>query len=157
MARVEIQNASRRESLPAPDQFRSWVEAAARSDRAGVLIRIVDEPESAELNHTYRHKPGPTNVLSFPFEVPNGVPNDFLGDLVICAGLVEREAREQRKAPEAHWAHLVVHGVLHLMGYDHTEDHAAEAMEAEEIAILAQLGFPNPYEFNCHEHEALPP
>jgi probable rRNA maturation factor len=151
MLHTEIDNASAAEGVPAEDRLLEWAEAAAKQDGAEVAIRIVDEAESAELNATYRHKAGPTNVLSFPFEVPEGVPNELLGDLVICAPVVEREAREQGKAPEAHWAHMVVHGMLHLQGYDHIENSEAEAMEAEEIVILAKLGFPNPY-----EDEAVP-
>jgi probable rRNA maturation factor len=151
MIRVDLHNASRARRVPGEDEFRRWAEAAAQRKEAEVSIRIVDEAESAELNQTYRHKSGPTNVLSFPFEVPEGVPNELLGDLVICAGVVEREAEAQNKSAEAHWAHMVVHGMLHLQGYDHIEDGEAEAMEAEEIAILAHLGFPNPY-----EEEALP-
>jgi probable rRNA maturation factor len=98
------------------------------------------------LNEYYRHKAGSTNVLSFPFEVPEGVLSHLLGDLVICAAVVEREAREQGKDLEAHWAHMVVHGMLHLQGYDHISETDAAVMEAEEIAILNSLGFPNPYE-----------
>jgi probable rRNA maturation factor len=151
MIRVDLHNASTARRVPGEDEFRRWAEAAAQRENAEVSIRIVDEAESAELNQSYRHKSGPTNVLSFPFEVPEGVPNELLGDLVICAGVVEREAEAQNKSAEAHWAHMVVHGMLHLQGYDHIEDGEAEAMEAEEIAILAHLGFPNPY-----EEEALP-
>jgi probable rRNA maturation factor len=151
MLHVDLENASSAQDIPEEDRFRHWAEAAAKQEGAEVSIRIVDEAESAELNETYRHKAGPTNVLSFPFEVPEGVPNDLLGDLVICAAVVEREAREQGKAPLAHWAHMVVHGMLHLQGYDHIEDSEAEAMEAEEIVILRRLGFPNPY-----EDEAVP-
>jgi probable rRNA maturation factor len=146
MIHIAIENASTARNVPENGQFRRWAEAAARREGAEVAIRIVDEAESAELNAAYRHKSGPTNVLSFPFEVPEGVPNALLGDLVICAGVVEREAGEQGKPLEAHWAHMVVHGLLHLQGYDHVEDSEAEAMEAEEIAILSDLGFPNPYE-----------
>jgi probable rRNA maturation factor len=146
MIHVAIENASTARNVPENGQFRRWAEAAARREGAEVAIRIVDEAESAELNAAYRRKSGPTNVLSFPFEVPEGVPNALLGDLVICAGVVEREAGEQGKPLEAHWAHMVVHGLLHLQGYDHVEDSEAEAMEAEEIAILSDLGFPNPYE-----------
>lgn len=146
MIHVAIENASTARNVPEDGQFRRWAEAAARREDAEVAIRIVDEAESAELNAAYRHKSGPTNVLSFPFEVPEGVPNALLGDLVICAGVVEREAGEQGKPLEAHWAHMVVHGLLHLQGYDHVEDSEAEAMEAEEIAILSGLEFPNPYE-----------
>jgi probable rRNA maturation factor len=146
MIHVAIENASTARNVPENGQFRRWAEAAARREGAEVAIRIVDEAESAELNAAYRRKSGPTNVLSFPFEVPEGVPNALLGDLVICAGVVEREAGEQGKPLEAHWAHMVVHGLLHLQGYDHVEDSEAEAMEAEEIAILSGLEFPNPYE-----------
>jgi len=142
------------ESVPAEALFQRWAEAAAadQETRTELSIRIVDEAESAELNQTYRHKLGPTNVLSFPCEVPAGVPNDLLGDLVICAPVVEREAREQGKPAEAHWAHIVVHGVLHLRGYDHLQDDEAEKMESMEIEILSGLGYPNPYEIE----EAVP-
>lgn len=145
MIRVDFENASTVSPVPAVDAFRRWADAAAERADAEVSIRIVDEAESAELNRTYRHKSGPTNVLSFPFEVPEGIPNRLLGDLVICAGVVAREALEQGKRPEAHWAHMVVHGMLHLQGRDHVEDREAEAMEAEEAAILARLGFEDPY------------
>ena len=140
-----------------PDEvlFQQWARAAAdaaANEAAEVSIRIVDESESAELNQTYRHKSGPTNVLSFPCEVPVGVPNDLLGDLVICAPVVAREALEQGKNPEAHWAHMVIHGVLHLRGYDHLQEDEAEQMEALEVEILDGLGYPNPYEIE----EAVP-
>ena len=146
MVHVELQNASSASFLPAPDQLQRWVEAAVKRERAQIVIRVVDGAESAELNAYYRHKPGPTNVLSFPFEPPPGVATDILGDLVICAAVVEKEAAEQGKSLLAHWAHLVVHGVLHLQGYDHTEENEALTMESEEIALLDGLGFPNPYE-----------
>jgi probable rRNA maturation factor len=148
MIEVEIQNASLGASLPAEERFRQWTHAALRERResAEVLIRLVDEAESTQLNADYRGKNHPTNVLSFPFEVPPDIPNTHLGDLVICAPLVTREAREQGKDVEAHWAHLTVHGVLHLLGYDHIEDSEAQRMEAEEIRILHGLGFSNPYE-----------
>lgn len=136
--------------VPEEALFRQWADAAAPEGETGVSIRIVDETESAEFNQTYRHKVGPTNVLSFPCELPEGVPNDWLGDLVICASVVEREAREQGKSSASHWAHMVIHGLLHLQGYDHIEASEAEAMESREIAILDWLGYPNPYE------EALP-
>ena len=146
MIYVDLQNGGSARSVPEADEFRRWAEAAAGSGCAEVAIRIVDEAESAELNQTYRHKPGPTNVLSFPFQVPPGVPSEYLGDLVICAGVVESEAAAQHKSPEAHWAHMVIHGMLHLRGYDHIDQREAEVMEAEEIAILGRLGFANPYE-----------
>lgn len=146
MISLEVQHATEARWVPEDEDFLRWASAAAKRDRAELVIRIVDETESAELNGQYRHKAGPTNVLSFPFEVPEGIPNRLLGDLVICAAVVEREAREQGKTLEAHWAHMVVHGVLHLQGYDHISDSDAAVMEAEEIAILKNLGFPNPYE-----------
>ncbi|MGZ8217201.1 rRNA maturation RNase YbeY [Methylomagnum sp.] len=152
MIHVDLDNASTAENVPDEGDFQRWADAAAEGEGAEVSIRLVDEAESAELNRTYRGKDKPTNVLSFPFEVPEGVPNDLLGDLVICVPVIEREAREQGKTSAAHWAHMVVHGLLHLQGYDHSEDDEAEAMEAKEIAILEQLGFPNPYE----AAEALP-
>jgi probable rRNA maturation factor len=146
MISVEVQHATVRQWVPEDGKFLQWASAAAKREDAELVIRIVDETESAELNEHYRHKAGPTNILSFPFEVPEGVPNQLLGDLVICAAVVEREAREQGKTLEAHWAHMVVHGVLHLQGYDHISESDAAVMEAEEIAILNDLGFPNPYE-----------
>ncbi len=105
----------------------------------------MDESEGRELNQQYRGKDYATNVLSFPFEAPPGVDLGLLGDLVICAGVVEREAREQNKSREAHWAHLVIHGMLHLQGYDHQEPDEAETMENLEVHLLAELGFPDPY------------
>ncbi len=134
------------ESVPSLPSFECWANAACDDVEAELSIRIVGIEESAELNETYRQKTGPTNVLSFPCEVPEGVPCTLLGDLVICAPVVEKEALEQGKITEAHWAHLVVHGVLHLQGYDHIDTRDAERMEALEVEILARLGFANPYE-----------
>jgi probable rRNA maturation factor len=111
-------------------------------------VRIVDEQESAELNEQYRHKQGPTNVLSFPFECPPGVELNLLGDLVICAPVVQREAQQQQKQELAHWAHMVVHGTLHLLGYDHLQQDEAEAMENREIRIMEDLGYSDPYRLN---------
>lgn len=117
-------------------------------DAAEITIRIINVDEMAALNLTYRHKKGPTNILSFPFQLPNGVETDppILGDIVICAEIVNREAKEQNKTKEAHWAHMVVHGILHLLGYDHLFPKDARVMEALEIEILKQLGYKNPYE-----------
>lgn len=112
---------------------------------AEVTVRIVDEAESNELNLTYRGKDKPTNVLSFPFEAPPGLELPLLGDLVICRQVVEHEAAEQGKPLMAHWAHMVVHGSLHLLGYDHIEDDEAEEMEALERDIMQELGFADPY------------
>lgn len=111
-----------------------------------VSLRFVDDETIRELNRDYRGKDKPTNVLSFPFEAPPGVPTTLLGDLVICAPVVAAEAAEQGKPLTAHWAHMVVHGVLHLLGYDHIDDADAEIMEGLEVEILAGLGVPNPYE-----------
>lgn len=146
MIRLELQNASAGAEIPSRDDFQRWAEAAIRRSSAELVIRVVDRAEGADLNRRFRGKEGPTNVLSFPFQVPAGVPCDLLGDVVICAPLVGEEAGTQGKPVRAHWAHLTVHGVLHLQGYDHLEERQAEVMEAEEIAILAALGFPNPYQ-----------
>ena len=146
---VEVQVALETAGLPTAAELRRWVAVALAGAGymrdAEVLIRIANEAESASLNQTYRHKPGPTNVLSFPFEVPAGVDIRLLGDIVICAPVVVREAVEQNKPLPAHWAHLVIHGVLHLLGYDHQDTSRAEAMENLEIRILAGLGYPDPY------------
>jgi len=142
---IDIQVATGESSLPPPERLRRWVEAALEGRPGEVSLRIVDEAEIAALNARFRQRPGPTNVLSFPFDPPPGVPLTFLGDVVICAPVVVREAREQGKTEEAHWAHLIVHGVLHLRGFDHLTPEDAERMEARERAILAELGFPDPY------------
>lgn len=141
---LQIESASR--ALPDASGFERWVGAACLSDLPGLeqTIRIVDEPESAELNQLYRGKSGPTNVLSFPGESSH-LDYAYLGDLVLCAPVVEREARQQGKSPEAHWAHMVVHGMLHLQGYDHLNDEEAAEMEALEVKILSTLGYGNPY------------
>ena len=144
---IEIQYASDAGSLPDEASLRCWAMAAmspaARSP--GLVIRVVDEDESLELNSRYRGKDKATNVLSFPFEVPDGVELSHLGDLVICAGVVNREAAEQGKSTDNHWAHMVVHGVLHLRGYDHLTEAQAVEMEALEKQILGGLGIPDPY------------
>lgn len=146
MIHLELQNAGSSTAIPDVQDFRLWARTAVQREEAEIVIRVVDEEESADLNAQYRHKAGPTNVLSFPFEAPPGVTSPILGDLVICAPVVEREAREQNKTLLAHWAHMVVHGLLHLQGYDHIVEDEALKMEAEEIAILSGLGFPDPYE-----------
>ncbi|EKF75755.1 hypothetical protein A11A3_02762 [Alcanivorax hongdengensis A-11-3] len=115
-----------------------------------VTLRIVDEEEIRALNHDFRGKDSPTNVLSFPFEMPEGLPADavapLLGDVVICTQVVRREAAEQGKTLEAHWAHMVTHGVLHLLGYDHIDDDDAQIMETLEIRTLQEQGFADPYQ-----------
>jgi len=145
---LELQRLSRVDDEPTAAQFELWVETVLDDQVSDIelVIRIVDEPESAALNEQYRHKVGPTNVLSFPVELPEGVETPLLGDLVICAPVVVREAQEQNKLVEDHWAHLVIHGVLHLLGFDHIEDQQAEQMEAEEIFVLKKLSINNPYQ-----------
>ncbi|MEH0742902.1 rRNA maturation RNase YbeY [Vibrio cholerae] len=146
---LDLQLAVEQETgLPTFEQFSQWLNAAVtlfQSD-AEVTIRIVDSEESQQLNHEYRGKDKPTNVLSFPFEAPPGIEMDLLGDLIICRQVVEQEANEQGKPLMAHWAHMVVHGSLHLLGYDHIEDDEAEEMESLEIEILDKMGIANPYE-----------
>jgi len=144
---VDIQKVHNNGDVPPDDQLESWAQAAWLGDAdSEVTVRAVDEEESRALNHQYRGKDKPTNVLSFPFEAPAGITVPLAGDLVICVPVVAEEAREQHKTAVAHWAHMVVHGMLHLQGYDHIEDEEAEAMEALEIRLLTQLGFNNPYE-----------
>lgn len=144
---LEVQYACDGEDLPDEAQLRVWALAALAGSDAAVelVIRIVDAHESRALNGTYRGKDKPTNVLSFPFEAPPGVDCNHIGDLVVCAPVVQEEAREQGKPPHHHWAHMVVHGVLHLRGYDHVDERQAQAMETLEKHILATLGIPDPY------------
>lgn len=145
---LDLQLASEATELPGEAQLRRWCELALRQRSAPseLTIRIVDEAEGRELNHTWRGKDYATNVLSFPAEIPEGLLDiPLLGDLVICAQVVEREAREQGKSSAAHWAHLTIHGCLHLLGYDHIDDDEAEEMEALERQLLAELGYPDPY------------
>ncbi|MFB9133519.1 rRNA maturation RNase YbeY [Vibrio olivae] len=133
--------------LPQSDQVQRWLEAAILpiKDEAEVTVRIVDSEESQSLNRDYRGKDKPTNVLSFPFEAPPGIELSLLGDLVICRQVVEKEADEQQKPLISHWAHMVVHGSLHLLGYDHIEDDDAEVMESLESKIMQEMGFDDPY------------
>jgi probable rRNA maturation factor len=151
---LEVQVAVAMPGLPDTANLRRWSQAAVMAGRGldadtELVIRIVDEAESASLNELYRHKSGPTNVLSFPFEPPPGMGVKdiaLLGDVVICAPVVLREAVIQGKSLEAHWAHMVIHGALHLLGCDHQDDDSAATMEALEIRLLGDLGFANPYE-----------
>ncbi len=147
MNRLDIQIATRSSEIPESRQFQQWVDQALAGVDGNheVVIRVVDEAESTQLNEQYRHKHGPTNILSFPFEAPPGVEIDLLGDLVACAPVIAAEAQQQHKKLEDHWAHIIVHGVLHLLGYDHIEDRDAEEMEALEIEILKHLNIQNPY------------
>ena len=145
---VEVQQASTSSALPDEALLcrvaSAALEAVARENYA-VCIRLVDADESAELNGRYRGKNRPTNVLSFEADIdPEVLP--VLGDLVICADVVEGEARAQGKKLDAHYAHMVVHGVLHLAGMDHEAAQDAEAMEALEVRVLQQLGIEDPYQ-----------
>lgn len=147
---LDVQIAVEKESdLPTEEQLNQWAVAALLTrteyDEPELTIRIVDEEESQELNHEYRGKAKPTNVLSFPFEAPAHVPIPLLGDLIVCKQVVEREAIEQDKTLTAHWAHMIVHGCLHLLGYDHIENEEAEEMESIERSVMAELGFEDPY------------
>ena len=145
---VVVQIACEEEELPDPGNLRVWARAAVGEQRENteLTIRVVDETEIAQLNERYRKKRGVTNVLSFPFDAPAAVDIPLLGDVVICAPVVRREADEQSKNVNAHWAHMVVHGTLHLLGFDHEKPAQAREMEALETRILADLGFDNPYE-----------
>jgi probable rRNA maturation factor len=143
---VEVNSSSTK--IPSVENIELWISAALQSDelnQAEVSVYIVDEAESQELNAQYRGKDKPTNVLSFPADIPDEVGVPLLGDLVICAPVVEREAQEQGKSLEAHWAHMLIHGTLHLLGYDHIEDDEADVMEALETRLITQLHFPAPY------------
>ena len=136
------------DALPKDEELLKWLNKILifeEKDDIELTIRFVDEKESAELNKQYRNKKGPTNILSFPFEVPAEIELNLLGDLVICSDVVKREAEEQNKQELAHWAHMVVHGTLHLLGYDHLTDAEADVMEDKEIKILSQLGYTDPY------------
>jgi probable rRNA maturation factor len=143
-----VRNAAPGEPVPRDASIRKWTAAALQGGAGEVTVRIVSAAESAELNARYRAASGATNVLSFPAGEAFSLPEDELaplGDLVVCAEVVAREAREQRKTFEAHWAHMLVHGALHLLGYDHVTASDARRMETHERALLAALGFHDPY------------
>lgn len=146
--RLVIERACDVPGIPSSRLLRQWAKAVlnTRKPDAEVHLRIVDECEMQALNREYRGKDMPTNVLSFPAELPAGVPLPLLGDIAICADVVNREAQAQSKSPQAHWAHMLVHGLLHLLGYDHQRDDEAQAMETLETGILHTLDFASPYE-----------
>ena len=146
--RIDVQYAISADGVPAAEKLRHWVDTALQGQRAGaeLALRIVDEAEITSLNRQYRGKDGPTYVLSFRFDPMPGVMTEQLGDIVICAPVVAAEAVAQGKSLEAHWAHIVIHGVLHLLGYDHHGEKEAQEMEALETRLLAALGYPHPYE-----------
>ncbi len=155
MIKFSLQIIEKTAALPKRTQIKKWLETALAdyAQDAEICIRIVNEQESAELNHQFRKKNYATNVLSFPAVTPGDIAaeNTYLGDLVLCPAVIIREAQEQNKILEHHWAHLIIHGTLHLLGFDHIIEKDAEIMEALEIKLLQQLNYPNPYE----EHETL--
>ena len=145
---VDLQNVCDTKNLPSADLFQQWVDTALTSvteQEFELTIRLVNSTESQQLNKQYRQKDKPTNVLSFPFEVPEGIELNLLGDLIICAQVVEQESKDQNKVLFDHWAHMVIHGCLHLLGYDHINDTDANEMETLEVNILAKLSITNPY------------
>ena len=144
---VDIQMASASEEAPDPQSIERWVGAAIGNQRESteLSIRIVDADEGQILNEQFRGSTGATNVLSFPFENESPEPLPLIGDIVICAPVVLKEASEQNKTLNAHWAHMIIHGVLHLLGYDHQNDSEAAIMESLETEIMQKLGFPPPY------------
>ncbi len=149
---IILQNPAKVESVPSATEFNAWLQAVALElpealkDFTELTIRIVDKTESAMLNKTYRNKEGSTNILSFQYDMLAEEIERNLGDLVICAELVQLEAKAQDKTEMAHWAHLTIHGILHLLSYDHVKSDEADCMEALEIKILAKLNLANPYE-----------
>jgi probable rRNA maturation factor len=144
---LQVQYACSDADLPSRQRLRTWAMRALQGRRAAadLVIRVVDEAESRALNARYRGKDCPTNVLAFPFEPPPQTANDYLGDLVICAPVVKREACEQGKPHSHHWAHMVVHGILHLCGYDHQSARQARQMETLERRLLGGMGIADPY------------
>ncbi|WP_199609344.1 rRNA maturation RNase YbeY [Flocculibacter collagenilyticus] len=157
---VDLQVACDNTNLPHQTDITKWLNVAINavhqlSEAASnppssyeVTVRIATPEESQQLNSEYRGKDKPTNVLSFPFQAPPGIQINLLGDLIVCADVVEHEAKQQNKPLNAHWAHMIIHGCLHLQGYDHINDEDAEEMEALEVKILADLGIDNPYQIN---------
>lgn len=144
---VEVQAVSKAINLPTPAQIEQWINTALQDSpqHSEVVVRIVDEAESAQLNAQYRSKSGATNILSFPADLPAELGINLLGDLVVCAPVLAKEALEQQKQADDHWAHIIIHGVLHLLGYDHLNDNDASIMESKEIELLQQLHISNPY------------
>lgn len=144
---IDVQFAVSADGMPDADTLRKWAAAALQEQAKTVelVIRVVDEAEITALNRQYRGKDGATNVLSFPSELPAEVGSALIGDIVICAPVVARECVLQNKSRDAHWAHLVIHGVLHLQGLDHQTDEEARLMEAREVRLLGELGFTDPY------------
>lgn len=143
---IDVQNASENNAVPDENHFRQWVTTCLEGfrDSAELTIRVVDEPEIREMNRRWRDTDKATNVLSFPAGDIEVAP-ELLGDIIICAPVIRREAEEQAKSNDAHWAHMTIHGTLHLLGYDHMNDDEAEEMESIETDKLGILGYPDPY------------
>ena len=147
-ATLDYQLACENQPVPSALVVQEWLNTLFVQQQLAsgeVTVRIVESSEGQALNQAYRQKDTATNVLSFPFEAPEGMTMDFLGDIVICAEVVNREASAQHKTRDAHWAHMIVHGVLHLLGFDHINEVDAEQMEALEVEILNKLGIDDPY------------
>ena len=144
---VDIQRAENIAEIPTDDDIKAWVRPVVEHQKcpASISVRIVHEDEIKTLNSQYRNRPEATNVLSFPCDLKDESGLRLLGDIIVCAEIVNREAREQQKTPLHHWAHMIIHGLLHLFGYDHIEEHQAEAMEKLEVSLLHQVGIPDPY------------
>lgn len=148
---IDLQMACTETELPSEAQFQLWVDTVLAEVSSEpkqdfeLTIRLVNTTESQQLNNQYRGKDKPTNVLSFPFEVPDGIDLNLLGDLIICIDVMKKEAQTQNKSLFDHWAHLVIHGCLHLVGFDHINDIEADEMESIEVSVLEKLGINNPY------------
>lgn len=155
--KVDIQNVIDDDSFPDRFHIQRWVNETLDSeiDQAELCLRVVDAIEIQNLNLRFRHKDTPTNVLSFPAELPEELfkQKPFLGDIILCSEVIQREAEEQGKLLEAHWAHMIIHGILHLLGYDHIDDKDAETMEALEIKLLDKFGYTNPYQAVEDKHD----
>lgn len=145
--KLTIENYTKNKNIPTEKQIKFWVKKALNNKKINNIllgIRIINSSESAKLNSFYRNKKGSTNVLSFPYSEQIG-RFFYLGDLALCAPLIAKEARDQNKSLHSHWAHLIIHGILHLLGYDHIKDREAKKMEKLETDILKKLGYPDPY------------
>jgi len=147
---LDFQVVSQSNSIPSIDQFQAWIDVVLSDESidSEIVVRIIDEAEMTQFNEQYRDKIGPTNILSFPFDVPEGIASILLGDLLVCAPIIEKESLQQNKIVDHHWAHIIVHGVLHLLGHDHIDECDAKEMEALEIKILRKIKIKNPYEEN---------
>lgn len=143
---IEVQFAADGQHCPSAPQIILWAQTALEKQVADLTIRIVESTEIQSLNEEFRAKSTPTNVLSFPSDIPPELGLAYLGDVAVCAEIVNSEALEQGKTNDSHWAHMIIHGVLHLRGFDHIQNTDADVMEALEIDLLADLGFNNPYE-----------